>query len=466
MKTREVERAEFFAECEQWSSESAARRVEVERWMTEQYGERGLMANEIDLSIERANRVEVVRPSTPAPRVGPSLRSLGVTNPSRLMQWAMPRLIALQSVRAMSERRLATDVNLASLFAGLVEVDAVTVEGAVGVLVMPRDAVPTWEPIATTPGKVRSVKAFNHSAIIPTAPVSLAERLDRVVRGVPYQHALTITEGVYLRSCADPGGYNLGALDLAKRADAFLAEHGEKLPTGDVWNERHMRSQSAPDRVAFRGEQRWVKGAPCRVQHGAKKVKGDDGKTHLVPALEKVAVGIDGQYELATILYCQKHHLKVLRGPRDIARRDQHGALMYQACDCPRTGWIGHRYVTFPPSRSKASVKQSKQSNGDRQATETATRKGPHVTAFGLSERSLARASKRVAVAALALENAVRALSPGEVVTFQNGEVVVLLGDACVIARDRSYPIREWSRRAALAGLIPVEVGEVEVEGA
>lgn len=460
--TIEQERAEFFALCDQWSDASRTRIEQAERALREQYGERGLYANEIDLSIERANRVTVVREVAPAINRGRSLRSLGVSNPSRLMAWALPRLIAAQSRRAMAERHCASDALLASLFAGLVEVEATTIKENVGVLVTPRDAVPSWEYLAVTPGKTRAIVTRRNSAqVVRSGSVSLAERLARVVEGVEYQNVVCVNEATYLRSLVDPGGYNSGGLDLARRSNAFLASHGESMRTGDDWNRTHMRTQSSPDRVAFRGEQRWVSGAPCRYQHGAKKVRGEDGKMRLVPNLSKVEQSDDGRFELRTSLYCSIHRNKVLRDGNGTARRDLSGKLVYQSCVCERTGWIGHRFVTFPPA-ARSVVKQAEQRNADRQQAETSTRKGPHTTSWALSTHNLARASKRVFRQALAIENVARKLAQGEVATFDNGQQVTLLGDCSVISRDRAFPVREWARRAALAGWTSVEV-EVEV---
>ena len=63
----------------------------------------------------------------------------------------------------------------------------------------------------------------------------------------------------------------------------------------------------------------------------------------------------------------------------------------------------------------------------------------PHASGVGMLVAELLRTSR-----------------DGAPITFDDGTTVTISGPAQVIATDgKAYPVREWSRRAALAGVTP-----------
>lgn len=382
----------------------------------DRYGPRGLGANEIDLSIERANR-KAYGPFGPSLTVGRSLRSVGVTNPSRFLTWYGSRAIKRQTVRAIDGRRETVDY-AAALIDGdyvmghrLADVDKV---GKDRWLLTPRDAVPTWDYRNEIPRPTRKVHTFKHSAAVVVSRLTKPE-LDAManyspsVRGygpalVGYVNTVNVPESVYLRAAEDPQGYSPALVALLKGARDVFAEYGETHPACDEFNRRTMRYRVRPDRVAFKGERRYEPPSPVRYQ-----------------VTTEPTTGADGQAEYRTTLVGTGR------------------------------GWVGHRRAIFA---RKATV--VKVASGDEQQAKTGTRKGKRVeSAFTMSERSLARAIKRDGVADLAslLEDCVRATEEyGGTVTLPNGVTITRLGVATVIHESgRAYPIREWSRRAAIA---------------
>lgn len=500
---------------------AAFRRFEIENRVTSQrlerchaayvaaYGPRDLMASEIDLSVERANRTPdsgfgfhyawsladgfSITPRTAAAYSsavrGTSIKtrctgtSMALTNPRRFLDWYEPRLLARQTAASIADRRVATDYAAALVEPdyvtghALADVDRVPTYDTDGLVIgtryaaVARDTVPDWyQYLKVKPHATRAVKVFKHTHAVTTARVGRSVfpngtwrvfatdsagtcevvrtyrlgEIDRVAnwstssRGYGpglegYVNVVNVSEDVYLASSRDPGGYCRTAAMLNRRTADVFREAGEHMPSPDAFNVRRMRYQSKPDTVAFRGVARWVAGSPVRVEHGAKKV---DGK--LVANLADTHRGVDGQYELRTALVMDRTGI---------------------AGDEKR-GWLGHRYVTFAPS-TRTLVKKAEHANGERQALETGTRKGPHVTAFGLSKRSLLRAEKRVILEANTLTILAQSLSIGQGVRFDNGVVITSLG-AQVIHHDmrggaRAWPLRDWAIRAALAGMASIE---------
>lgn len=318
--------------------------------------------------------------------------------------------------------RLAPDYAGAAAYAGLVDIDATRFPGLY--LMTPRDSTPTWETDrAERPAKTPRVLPFlNPGRIIQTRPLTRADHV-ALLMGEPYEQTCMVPDAIVQASAVDPGGYFPAAYRLQRAATAFFAEHGEHHPAPDVFDVRRHHYHSRPDRVAFRGVQRVRIPRPCRYE---------------TTTTDRTATGIDGQTELQTRLtwayYCQC------------------GAPKRDACLCPVRGWTGHRFTVFPRTiRGTRAVKRSARPVG------TGTR-GPIAgnSPWTLSERSLARAAARVADIAADLESIVRTTADGTTITFVDGTTVRVIGAAQVHTRDRAFPVREWSRRAALSGTRPV----------
>lgn len=376
----------------------------------------------------------------PTPVVRKSASNL--VSPSKFLTWYLPRFMA----RTLAPVHVATDASRAVLDAGLADLEKVS-HGRY--LVVARDATPTWEYDGLkTPHVTPSVKPFHGTEIALYGRLTPAEYAHGLAS---YEPRSMVPVAVAEQSAADPMRYFPMASALQRQAKQFLAEHGEKMPLPDVFDTKKMRWHSRPDRVAHRGDVRVARRAPMRYEHGYRVIVGEDGRKHLVPALDNVQLGQDGQYQLATVLarryYCtcgpvidQGCTLAPTGGYQRLSRK----------CRCEPVGWKGHERATFPRAQlaQRADSKASKVKSG---------RRAPNVQAgpWSMSERSLQRATRTMGDAVATLENAIRSAGDGVTVRFPDGTRVVVHGVAQVFdgERMRMYPVREWARRTVLATL-------------
>lgn len=389
------------------------------------------------------------------PTVAPRKVSPVLVSPSRFLAWYLPRFMA----RTVPMPVLATDASRAVLDAGLADAEKVRYGTY---LVTARDAVPTWEYDGLkTPAPTPTVKPFHGT------PVALYGRLtpgEYRTGLAAYEPRSMVPTPVMEQSAADPMRYFPAASALQRQARLFLAEFGENLPLPDVFDTKKMRWHSRPDRKAHRGTVRKARRAPMRYEHGwafmldadGKVMRNRHGKKRLVPMLDNVAIGTDGQYELATVLarryYCTCG--PVLTAPNHHGEQIElapTGGFTWTAskCQCEPIGWRGHRREMFPRSRSavRAVAKASKASTG-RRAVKPSTPWTAHPA-------GLARATRTLADQVAALENIIRTAGNGTTVRFPDGTRVVVHGAAQVWDGDRMrmYPVREWCRRTVLAAL-------------
>jgi hypothetical protein len=458
-----VLRAACFAYFAQRDRASAVRGVPIEY--------RGRRASNV-LDVERANtgsgdtwrelsprtlsdrasdiaRSAAVGPVIDVERVERQRRARQVlVSPSRFAAWYLPRFYAATLPRP----NVATDYAAAVADARLVDVERVR-HGVY--LVSPRDAIPTWEYDGLkTPHVTPSVKPYLGTPIKPYGRLTANEY---TVGARGYVPRSMVPLGVMLASAADPMAYSPRASRLQREARLFLGEHGENMPLPDVFDTKKMRWHSRPDRVAHRGTVRVRRNAPMRYEHGY-RVETVDGVRTMVPALDKVHLGADGQYALATVLarryYCQCGPLHVttshvLDAPAVVTLGYQRNAAK---CKCEPRGWRGHVATTFPRSvrAQRAADVETRKARPRRAANVNA---GP----WSIGAANLARATRAIAADVADVERVLRAAADGESVTFADGTRVRIVGAASVwdVTRERAYPIREWARRTALAAVTP-----------
>lgn len=377
--------------------------------------------------------VRPIRNGTPAERV--------LVSSARFLAWFLPRFYA----HTVPVPTVARDAGGAVAYAGLVDVGRV---GYDRYLVTPRDAVPTWEvDLQATPSPTPAVKRFNGTPVAPYGRLSACEYSQGLAH---YKPVSMVPEGVYQASLADPMAYFPGAMSLGRDARDFLAERGEKMPLVDVYDIHRHRWHSGPDRVAHRGTARVRRPAPNRYQRGVREVIGTDGRTHLEPALHKVLIGTEGQYELETRLsrryYCSCGPI-VTPGGIVIAAFGGYNSVPAK-CRCEPRGWIGHRRVTFAlTARGKIAQAKATKTKIGRRAPNTA---GP----WSIHAGNLARATRLFGEQVATLENQIRRAGEGETIRFADGtRVVVHAAQVFDGERLRMYPIREWCRRSVLATL-------------
>lgn len=392
----------------------------------------------------------LANPTVAVRKVSPVLVS-----PGRFMAWYLPRFMA----RTVPMPAPARDASAAVLQAGLADVARV---GRDRYLVTPRDAVPQWEYDGLkAPHVTPRVQPFYGT------PVALYGRLaPHEYQGglASYVARSMVPVAIVEQSAADPMRYFPQASALQRQARVFLAEHGEKMALPDVFDTKKMRWHSRPDRVAHRGTARVARRAPMRYEHGwafmldsaGKPVLNSHGKKRLVPMLDNVAIGADGQYELTTTLarryYCTCGPITLpANNAGERIELAPTGGFQHDVrkCQCQPTGWRGHRRETFPRARQAVrAVAQASKVKAGRRAPNSA---GP----WTYHPAALVRATRTLTDQVAALENLIRSAGDGSTVRFADGTRVVVHGAAQVFdgERLRMYPVREWCRRTVLATL-------------
>lgn len=208
---------------------------------------------------------------------------------------------------------------------------------------------------------------------------------------------------------------------LEAEADAWLA--ADPIPGIDVTVRGHL--QVKPDRVAYRGQVRYRRPRPCRYH--------SDGI-----ARGAFVVDADG----------------VITRPAVEYRTDVTGRGY---------GWMGHRRITIGTT-GKPIVRKARQArSAATQANRpTVARRGKAVSWWAMSERSLPRwwtkATDQQVDAASMMEAIMRTSVGDTPVTLADGHIVIVDRAGACVRRDepasRTMPIREYARRAVLAGLI------------
>lgn len=208
---------------------------------------------------------------------------------------------------------------------------------------------------------------------------------------------------------------------LEAEADAWLA--ADPIPGIDVTVRGHL--QVKPDRVAYRGQVRYRRPRPCRYH--------SDGI-----ARGAFVVDADG----------------VITRPAVEYRTDVTGRGY---------GWMGHRRITIGTT-GKPIVRKARQArSAATQANRpTVARRGKAVSWWSMSERSLPRwwmkATADQQDTASMLEAIMRTSVGDTPVTLADGHIVIVDRAGACVRRDepasRTMPIREYARRAVLAGLI------------
>lgn len=380
--------------------------------------------------------------------------------------------------------RTPVDAAYALVAAGLVDVRSIS--GVTPIYrATPRRSVPTHAVLDVTPGDTGPAATMAADRTEQAPRVTLSERLDRVVRGVgapdpvrtvetidvpmlgtvgPVPVAVvrygpvpdtarmvTLSPELSAASAADPGAWHTSSARLSGAAARFLADRGEHWQTPDTWSVRDRRYHSRADRVAFKGLPRFALPSPVRYERAVTDRTAREGNRDMLTT------------RAAWHTYCQCGHaraaLPVARAARFL-RATGHTAAAARAvrkvrahrsrCHCAPVGWVGHTRTVFA-----LTVRANRAATATARAATGATgTRGTARTPWTLSARSLPRAAERVAPVVTALESILRTAAIGATLTLGTVTVTVLDG-ATVTYGDRTYPVREWARRAALAGVTP-----------
>lgn len=262
----------------------------------------------------------------------------------------------------------------------------------------------------------------------------------------------------------DPMGYATWSARRESIGTRVLRAANLPATRPDVWNPNTRRHVTRPDAVAFRGTARYQVPRPCRY-----------GKNGLQPASMFTpglvwAVDLAGQVEPITLAVIEElltslARPTVERYPVLVERRDETGRLIERLTttglvtlpdDGTRRGWRGHRLVTWSAGRQSTARKQARQARRAERAAvgAPASKPGRAVGPWAVSVKNLARTVERRGLVeqASTLEAVARTASRHAVIEFSDGTTVTVEGNAEVMANGRAYPVREWARRAALAG--------------
>jgi hypothetical protein len=268
-------------------------------------------------------------------------------------------------------------------------------------------------PLRSQTRKVRRIEAapitlFGLLALVPFHAVRLAPMVD--------------SEAIYGAS-RTPQQAHRWSLQLEAMGTQLLHNAGLPADRPDVWNPRRSRYLSRADRSAHKGTVRYA--LPSPVRYGAQR------------GHPRITFRTDGVGELLTLVGGKVDHTAQVRA-----------------------AWRGHRRVTIAiAARQSSAIREAARAvkREAREAEGATSKRGPSVTPWGMSERSLPRA---VAVKGLrdhvaALEAILRTSADGAAVTLSDGVTVTIEGGAQLVDQrsGAAYPVREWCRRAALAGV-------------
>lgn len=269
-----------------------------------------------------------------------------------------------------------------------------------------------------------------------------------------------------MHASVNPMGYARWSMGLEHAGSQLLRAMNLPASRPDVWNAARRTHVARPDSVAYRGQARFVRPAPCRY-----------GKNGLQAACEYVPATIwqaDSQGDVTARADTWSHaELLTAMGRQATARhavtleeRDSQGRLIGRRTaygtvrlpdDGTRRGWRGHRAVTWQAAPRQSSARTlARQAARAARATAGATAaRGPAVGPWSASTHNLARVvrTRGLEAAVTALEAALRAANDHSLVTFADGTQVTISGPGEVLAGDRAYGVREYARRAALAGV-------------
>ena len=431
IEERDLLRSFAFDEWQHWSSVTEARiawdQLDIDA-LTDNYRDSWTDDQLIDMrGIEvEATKVEVV----PSP-----LRSV-IVSPRRFIAW-------LNTYRRIEVE--AVDAGMAAIDANLADLDSI---GRSLYVVTPCMSTADWEYLKhLSPAPETSHRALpdaTHTKRYCTCEACRTTALDALsaqgdmVRGrggeVEAVTATLVPVGMVEATSLDPGRWNRQAQLIERACRMFFASHGEQHPSADRLDKTHGRFHSRPDRVAFRGQVRFQRPSPCRVE---------------TKVTDRTEVAADGRIELATRL-TRLYYCSCEASTKDL-------------CKCDRRGWKGHRAVIFPLPKRTASRKATKAS---RKATGS---RGKATTAWSMSDRSLARVLLRLAdqregfrTLVESIEKDLRTLSEGETISYGECVVTMLAGSSTGIDSHRgaAYPVRGWARRRG----IEVETEGIEVE--
>lgn len=270
-------------------------------------------------------------------------------------------------------------------------------------------------------------RALRSATRAATAPVRAAEELphDPLTADVVRVRAAAVTlpaANVRIAASCDPMSAHPWSLELEHLATQFLHAHGERGPRPDVWSRRHGSHVARPDRVAFRGVARYAPPQPCRYGKAGNEPAALGNLATKVTELLTVRTGGEGR---------------------------------------TRVAWRGHRRFTLTLSERVSTERTEARAKARKARAEVAAvgKRGPAVGPWALSPRSLPAAVERdLEVAALAerIEQVLRSAHAGDTFDLIGADATVTVidrGAATVEYSDTAWPIREWSRRAALAGL-------------
>lgn len=313
---------------------------------------------------------------------------------------------------------------------------------------------PRWSYLDVSPH--RRIVTRRHARDGATAPYAVPTHTRQGVRAVQAPIGITAAywatwademdalampdPNVVIGASLDPMARHPWSLRLEHAATAFLAAHGDHLPRPDVYVPKHGRYVTRADVVAFRGLPRYERPQPCRY-----------GRTGNLPAVEHRDIVRQGQvtdtteWQAVTVAEYLTTDLTFVH-PTE------------------RRGWRGHRRITWSLAPRKArgdgATLKRKARKAQRDAAGVTGKRGRAATPWAMSERSLPRAvitagaTERAAI----LEDVLRTSADGATVTF--GDVRVTIMGAAQVVDDQhgAYPVREWCRRAALAGVDPADL--------
>lgn len=269
-----------------------------------------------------------------------------------------------------------------------------------------------------------------------------------------------------IHASTNPMGYARWSMGLEHAGSQLLRAVNLPASRPDVWNAAKRTHVARPDSVAYRGQARFARPAPCRY-----------GKNGLQPAVEYVPAFVwqaDSAGEISPTADRWSHaelltsiaRVRTFRRAVELTTRDDDGRLIGRRTefvtyptqdDGSRFGFRGHRAISWQAA-PRVSARRTAARTAARTARKLAgvtTSRGPAVGPWSASTHNLPRAiaARSLADVVTGIEQAIRSAADHTVVTFADGTTVTTSGPGEVLAGDRAYGVREYARRAALAGV-------------
>lgn len=298
-------------------------------------------------------------------------------------------------------------------------------------------------------------------------PITLPEVVEKLARDYAPKRARP-TAGQTIHATRDPMRPTKWSLELEAGGSVFLRHTGQPFTRPDVLDRNTGLHVTRPDHICHAAVKRYVNPQPC--------IYGRNGYQDRVEWCRVFAVDTAGTVEntdtkigryLTTRrrIKTARHYVTVIErdsdtrsvlGPLEqgrIINRRMITVTEKLADDRLRHGWRGHQRIVWELAPLRGGKQAIKRAAKRAARVPGASSKGRNIGPWSMRADNLARAitGRGLADAVTAVETALR-MTDGPL-TFANGTTVTVMQGVEIMHADKAWPVREFSRRAVLAGI-------------